>query len=182
MQSYSIPIPNEKAATYKVVTFIISLINLIAFVYVLLRADEKMPIIFISGLLFSLAAVLLFVARRYFAGLKVVQPAVFILISSFCWIFTGIYLLGILLFSFSVISLLTSKALVITFNEEGILYPSFPVKMIGWQEVDFVMLKDDILTIELKNNKLMQFTLESEDAGLLDAGEFNAYCARQQVA
>ncbi len=182
MQSYSIPIPNEKAATYKVVTFIISLINLIAFVYVLLRADEKMRTIFLTGLLCSLVAVSLFVTYRYYAKFKWVNPVVFILISSLCWILAGIYVLGILLFTFSIISLYTSKALVITFNDEGILYPSFPVKMIGWQEVDFVILKDDILTIELKNNKLMQFTLESEVAALLDAGEFNAYCANQRVA
>jgi hypothetical protein len=182
MQSYCIPIPNEKAATYKVVTFIISLINLIAFSYVLLRGDGEMRILFLAGLLFSLAAVLLFVARRYYAKFKRVNPAVCLLISSFCWILAGVYLLGILLFSCSIVSLFTSKALVIVFNDEGILYPSFPVKMIGWQEVDFVILKDDILTIELKNNKLMQFTLESNIAGLLNAGEFNAYCARQQVA
>jgi ABC-type transport system involved in multi-copper enzyme maturation permease subunit len=182
MQSYCIPIPNEKAATYKVVTFIISLINLIAFLYVLLRGDSKLWILFLAGLLFSLVAVLLFVVNWYFAKIKWVNPAAFILISSLCWILAGIYVLGILLFIFSIISLYTSKALVITFTDEGILYPSFPVKMIGWQEVDFVILKDDILTIELKNNKLLQFTLESEVAALPDTGEFNAYCANQRLA
>jgi hypothetical protein len=56
------------------------------------------------------------------------------------------------------------------------MYPSFPVKKIAWAEVDFVMLKDDILTIELLNNKLIQFTLNKQLASAIDADRFNRFC------
>ncbi len=129
------------------------------------------------GLLFGIAAVGLFVTQRYFGIARNLQPAIFLLLSSQCWIFAGIYYVGLVLLIFSALSLLTVKKLVICFMEEGILYPSFPVRLINWNEVDFVVLKDDILSIELKNNKLMQFTLENNATQGLEAGEFNAYCA-----
>ena len=67
------------------------------------------------------------------------------------------------------------------FSENGITYPTFPTRSISWKEVDFVILKDDILTIEMKNNKLMQFTLEKHISSGINADEFNNFC-KQQLA
>jgi hypothetical protein len=179
--SYNISIPNEKAATYKVVTFIISLINLVAFVYVALRSGWDMGMILTIGLLLGLTGVMLFMIQRYGGVAKKLPPAIFLLLSSVCWLIAGIYFVGSMLLIFSLLSLLTIKTLVISFTEEGILYPSFPAKLIGWNEVDFVILKDDILSIELKNNKLMQFTLEKSVANGIDTGEFNSFCAHRKA-
>ncbi len=177
MQSYHIQIPNDKAATYKVVTFIISLVNFSAFVFLMLGSGKQPTIILSAGILSSFAAVIIFAVQRYTAAAKKVKPAILLLFCSFCWIFAGVYLPGIALLIFSVFSLLTIKPLIILFNEKGISYPSFPAKLILWQEVDFVILKDDILSIELKDNKLMQYTLNRDITASLDAEEFNRYCS-----
>jgi hypothetical protein len=181
IESYNIIIPNEKAATYKVVTFIISLINLVAFIYVAIRSGWDIGMILTIGLLSGLSGVMLFVIQHYWGMAKKIQPAIFLLLSSVCWLIAGMYFIGIMLFIFSLLSLLTIKPLVISFTGDGILYPSFPAKLIGWNEVDFVILKDDVLSIELKNNKLMQFTLEKSVANGIDAGEFNSFCARRKL-
>ena len=61
-----------------------------------------------------------------------------------------------------------NKEKVIIFSDDGIQYPSFPEKMYTWDEVDQVIWKDDILSIDLKNNKLMQFRIEKRFSETFD--------------
>jgi hypothetical protein len=51
-------------------------------------------------------------------------------------------------------------------------------KKINWGELNRVILKDDILTIDYKNNKLIQVHTDNEDDDdyEVQADEFNAYC------
>jgi hypothetical protein len=51
-------------------------------------------------------------------------------------------------------------------------------KTINWGELNRVILKDDILTIDYKNNKLIQVHTDTEDNDDYEVGadEFNAYC------
>lgn len=63
----------------------------------------------------------------------------------------------------------------IAFNEEGIVVNSIPKKEYGWNELNNVVLKDNILTIDFKNNKLIQKEIES-DASRQEENEFNTFC------
>ena len=51
-------------------------------------------------------------------------------------------------------------------------------KKINWNELNRVILKDDILTIDHKNNKLIQVHTDNQDDDDYEVGadEFNAYC------
>jgi hypothetical protein len=51
-------------------------------------------------------------------------------------------------------------------------------KKINWNELNRVVLKDDILTIDFKNNKLIQVYTDDEEDDEYEVGcdEFNAYC------
>ena len=62
----------------------------------------------------------------------------------------------------------------IGFDEEGLTLNSFPKKTYKWHEVNNVILKDGIITIDLYNNKIIQKELEDEADGL--EGEFNDFC------
>lgn len=63
----------------------------------------------------------------------------------------------------------------IAFNEEGIVVNTFPKKEYAWSALNNVVLKDNILTIDFKNNKLIQKEIES-DASQKDEQEFNGFC------
>ena len=100
-------------------------------------------------------------------------------ISALSWILIGFIWAGILVFIFALIGIFALKELKIDFNSDAIYYPSFPRKNIAWGKVSNLILKDNILTLDLKNNKLIQYTLnESENEGL-DETVFNTFVQQQ---
>ena len=62
----------------------------------------------------------------------------------------------------------------IAFDENEIVKNSFPKKRFSWSELNNVVLKDGLLTIDFKNNQLIQKELESNTTEALE-NEFNAY-------
>jgi len=63
----------------------------------------------------------------------------------------------------------------IGFDETGITFNSFPAKKYQWHEVSNVILKDDIITIDLYNNKIIQREIDSDTDEDMQK-EFNEYC------
>lgn len=182
MGSYSIQVPNEKAATYNLVSFIIVIINVFAFASAIVYENTgPSKILLIIGLITALHTLFLEVYRRYAKKPTGNRVEILMIICSLTWVFTSNYLPGVLLFLFSLSGLISPRKKIIHFSSDGIRYPSFPVKQLSWKEVDFVILKDDVLTIEMKNNRLMQFTLEKHVAAGLDPDEFNNFCREQLV-
>lgn len=63
----------------------------------------------------------------------------------------------------------------VAFDNEGIVINSLPKKQHRWAEVQNVVLKDGILTIDLRNNKLIQKPIESFTSDK-EEQEFNEFC------
>ncbi len=61
------------------------------------------------------------------------------------------------------------------FDDEGIVFNSFPEKKYPWNEVQNVVLKFGMLTIDLRNNKIMQGEVNDEVSKQVET-EFNEYC------
>ena len=91
----------------------------------------------------------------------------------------GNYFLGLLLLIFTAFGFFANKKKAILFSDEGIVYPSFPEKNYKWEEVSQVILKDDILTIDLKNNHLIQLNVNEASAREIDAPSFNSFCEKK---
>ncbi len=177
-ESYSIEIPNEKLPTYRVVTLIVSIINLLAFVYLALNAtrDYSSASLYV-GLGLSVVAVMMILVKRFGKALPDIWAAMVLVACALIWMVAGNILPGFLLMIFAMMSLVAQKQPVIHFEKAHIRYPSFPEKILLWTDVDFVMLKDDILTIEMKDNQLLQFTLQKSVAAPINAENFNCFCA-----
>jgi len=181
MNNYTIILPNEKAATYKVVTFIIAIMNLFAFVLMFIKSENTPLNTVLIPMGFSIMA---FPFISYFIfknARKVYSFDVSFLMSGFVWIFLGVVLPGILLFVFSIFVFYTNKAFKLEIGKDEIGYPSFPKKQYAWHEVDNLILKDNILTIDFKNNKLLQFTLNEADNKNLDEANFNRFVQEQMT-
>lgn len=180
MSTFSICIPNEKAATYKLVTFIIALMQIPAFAFVFFNVPAGPPFnLSIIGLLLSVMAFGMYLVKIYTSLLKPFRIEIAFIVFALIWFMMGYYLMPLLLLLFAILGFYTNKKMVIHFKKEGILYPSFPPKTLLWTAVDFVLLKDGILSIEMKDNRLMQFTLDESTANEIDSFSFNNFCKKQ---
>ena len=182
MNKYSIAIANEKAAVYKLITGIMIFINLLVFGFVFFNTtaitQKKISLLglFLNGIAITLFFLYNYSKTKYLKNYRVETA---LIISALLWLFIGKYLLSVLLICFSIMGFYTNKKLTIQFSENGILYPSFPAKLFLWVRVEQVMLKDDILTIDMKNNKLLQFAIDKKNTVAIDEAEFNKFCREQ---
>ena len=176
MSSYPICIPNEKAATNKLVTFIIALLQVPAFAFVFFNVPAG-PEFNLSkfGLLLSVMTFSGYLVKIYSSRLKSFRIEIAFIVFALIWFMIGYYLMALLLLFFAIFGFYTNKKLIIHFKKEGILYPSFPPKTLLWTSVDFVLLKDGILSIEMKDNRLMQFTLDESTVNEIDSFSFNNF-------
>jgi len=179
MRSYTILLPNEKAKTYRYVTLFILLVNCLVFGFVYFHATgERMSTTSLWGTILSFTSLVLFIIHFFTGKLSSYRPGISFIILSIFWFMLGNYLLGIFILFFAVTGFYAGKKFNVVFTESGITYPSFPEKKYGWNEVSNVMLKDNVLTIDLKNNKLIQAVIEKGSAGQVNENDFNEFCAK----
>jgi len=94
---------------------------------------------------------------------------------AFSWLIEGYWWLSILLAVFVLFDILAHRKLVVTISEKIITLPSIFKKEVEWNELNNLILKDELLTIDFKNNKLFQHIItNSEDE--VDEKEFNDFC------
>jgi hypothetical protein len=104
---------------------------------------------------------------------------------------TGIYLFNagrnILLYGAGILILLLMfyalirKELRVTVNKKQIVYPSIPVKKISWPSVSNLILKEGLLTIDMKNNRIIQQYIDDAKT-TVDERIFNEFCSQQLKA
>ncbi len=176
-ESFSIEIPNEKLPTYRLVTLIVCIINLLAFIYLALNEPPGYAaLVLYIGVALSAGAFAAVMLKRFNKNIADFWAAAALLACALIWMQAENYLPGLLLIVFASMSLVAQKTPVIHFEKAQIRYPSFPEKQFQWNAVDFAMLKDDILTIEMKDNRLFQFTLDKKMAARVDSTLFNKFC------
>ena len=86
--------------------------------------------------------------------------------------------LAILFFGMALLERPVNVAQEIGFNDEGITFNSFPKRFIAWDKISNVVLKDDLLTIDYKSNKLFQKEIDP-GTELSVEKEFNSFCAQR---
>lgn len=176
MKEYIIYLPNEKTRTYQLVTMIIFLINAFVFgMFFMNTADSHVKSISGGGAMMSILSLGFFIINIYTKRLSSYRTEISFIIIAFFWLLLGKYLVAAFIFLFAITGFYTSRKFKVIFSADKILYPSFPVKTFLWSEVNNVILKDGVLTIDLKNNKLIQAVIE-EGSDETDEQEFNEFC------
>ncbi len=66
----------------------------------------------------------------------------------------------------------------LAFDPAGVVINTFPKKYYPWADIQNVIIKDDIITVDFKNNKLIQKEI-NEPVTAAITQEFNAFCMEQ---
>lgn len=177
MDSYHITLTQEKAGTYRLVTLLVSIINCLVLGKVYLGiSDSRSGNIALIGLIIAIAGLAFFIFNHYTRFKSSFRIEISFIITAICWIVLGKILVAAFLLVFAVLGFYANRIPVIHFSDAGILYPSFPPRKIPWSEVSSVLLKDDILTIDLRNNQLFQLNIPAESNTTLKETDFNKSC------
>jgi hypothetical protein len=179
MQQFQITLKNEKARLYNQLSWLIIIIHIVIFIYLSLFSAGRN----IRGISIAILILLAFCffLKYYFRKTKWqigFHPFFFLLISG--WIGMSQYWLAAIPFIFDLMYTITTRKFNVTFSKETITYPSFPVKKIRWNEVSNIILKDGLLTIDFKNNKIIQQHIE-ETGNPVNEKEFNDFCSGQLI-
>lgn len=182
MDKISVVIPNEKKSSYKLSIFFIAIINMIGFLYFIVNnAFGSLSYVFaFLGFISILPPLCAYFIFKKSQDTHLAQIVIGILFASVCWMFEGLFSVGLLNMAFAIFGIKIIRKLEIVFSEIGVVYPSFPKKTFTWIEVEQVILKDGMLTIDLKNNKLIQFVI-SEKENKLDELQFNKFCNQLKI-
>lgn len=90
-------------------------------------------------------------------------------------LFFGKFIPATLLFIMSGIGYFMRKDLSFSFGDDEIIFNIFPKKNIEWSQLNNVILKDGILTMDFKNNRLLQEIVLIKDIDFTEA-DFNNFC------
>lgn len=99
-----------------------------------------------------------------------------IIFAALCWlILPGGFYIGLLLFVAAFLERQSHIPVEVGMDKDGITLNHFPVKFYNWQLIERCLVKDGILTIDYKNNKLYQRHIASSISAEEET-ELNNYC------
>jgi len=172
---YRLELKNEKLRFYRSFAVFLFVLNFVAIGLMLTptgsRATSTLLIEIISSIIFLGYGSYLIIRGRaglLFEGLMII----------FCigWIWMGhwwpaaVNVVLVILYRSSV------RVPVVELNSRFLRYPSFPLKEIPWNEIENVILKDGLLTIDLRNNRLIQQMLAAPGDNSPNETEINEFC------
>jgi hypothetical protein len=172
---YRIILRNNKIRSYHFIALLIVFFNLAVFIF-LLFSDKYFYNAAAS--LFLIAAWCLYrmyVAKKYKSGFYMDEVSFFILAG--CWVALQNYAIVIGCVVMGILYYFSLQKLSFLFNETSVKKMTFPSVEYSWSKFANVILKDNILTLDFDNNKLIQLEIENEKD--INESEFNEFIQRQ---
>ena len=160
--------------------FLFFLHIIVAAVFVLNTNDNKVRIsIYVLLGFYALIGIVYFFYRTYNRALETLSLILALLYANFWFQHVGIIAALIFAAIYMVVSLVKGKRTTVLFSEEEIqLTRVFKTVVFPWAEMQNVILKDNLLTIDFKTNKIIQVEIV-ESARAVDEAEFNRFCKEQ---
>ena len=178
MKKFELSLKNEKQRSYLRFSWLMIIANLAFFVY--LSASTWFENI--GPLLYVLLAIIAILVIHFSKEQKKKRRLYIVfLIIILGWINTRVYWwMAIPISTIMILDEIARREFVVKVFSDKIMYPSFPYREIKWEELSNVILKDRILTIDFKNNKIIQHEVPGEQGDYdSEEKEFNDFCKQQ---
>ena len=176
MQDFTIILRNEKTGKYNTIAWLFILFNIAASIWIAIAKKDTGTTGFIYILL--PAFLVLFLHYRHLKNVNKNRFDFSFLVLAFPWIFLKLFWVAAIVFLVSILYGIAIRALVVYAGTDKIIYPSFPKRTIQWKELSNIILKDGLLTIDFKNNTIIQQLIERTEHPVNEK-EFNDFCSKQ---
>ena len=177
MKKYEIVLQNKKQEIYPLISWLIIALNCLCFIFVGIANFAKPIYPFTAAALLGLVFLIHFIYKDRIKNGNTAFTVCFIIVL-LTWLIIGFYPaagINLLLFFFQDS---THRRFLIQVGRDNIIFPSFPKKIIQWNQLNNVVLKDDLLTIDFKNNRIIQQLVDkTEDP--VNEKEFNDFCSQR---
>ena len=161
MQQFEIEIKNEKKKSYRLFNWFALVISLAGFSFLLFYNDWFVEAV--GGIIIVVVYLLTRLYRRR------IHKAIYLFddhgylffILSIGWFGLQKYWVTALCLLLGIVYQAAMQKITFIFKKEGILKINFPKREIEWETLQNVVLKDQILTIDFKNNRIIQGEINS---------------------
>ena len=170
MQQFEIILKNEKVKLYRNIAWIFLLLNFAVFIFLIFFDVYRYP-----ALAFTVALGIYLLMRWYL--FKNSKATIFLdefvfFIPAAGWFGLHSYLIAIGCLLMGILYKLSLQQIKFVFSRGQIAKMNFPKKEFDWGEFNNVILKDNVLTLDFKNNKIVQADVESKDITEVDFNSF----------
>jgi hypothetical protein len=171
MQQFEIIVKNEKTKSYNKIALINLLLNFVIFSFLLFYYEFQMIA------LSSILALGLYVLLRWYVFKKQQATQFFdefvFFIPAMCWFGFRSYALMIILILMGFLFKFSMQKIKFVFSRQSVIKTNFPKKEFDWNLFSNVVLRDNILTLDFKNNRLIQAEIEEPEK--IDQQDFNDF-------
>lgn len=179
-RQYTVIIKNERYARIKI--FQIIFLSVLAVIFCVIGYFENdmfnfaWPCFICFSLFFA-------INQEHFKHNKFLQSTNFLLIGFLFAVAGSFFMLEwwitVLFFIITILQLFIKSQYEIEVNENSVFLKIFPQKNVGWQSLQNVIIKDDLLTIDYNNNKIFQAEIMPLLSKIGSEKEFNDFCRLQ---
>ncbi|MEO6683602.1 MAG: hypothetical protein ABIN48_12340 [Ginsengibacter sp.] len=172
MRQFEIEIKNEKKKNYRFINWFALLGSLAGFGILLFSAD------WLIESLGAIVILLIYILTRIYRRRKhnmipfFDEKGYFFFVLCIGWLGLQNYLVAAICLVLGVVYQTAMQKISFLFNKELVTKTNFPKREIEWQDIENVVLKDNILTIDFKNNHIIQGEINSTG---INEKEFNLF-------
>jgi hypothetical protein len=173
-EQFTVILRNEKIPLHRKLALAFKVINLIIFMLFLFSGNTLF-----AGIVGIVVIVSYFIYKNRQYKQKhlynMVGPKLFYLLT-IVWFLQNVFV-AIFIFLTGVLLKFSTQPFKYVFTEDGIVRDFFPVKVYAWSEMNSVILRDGILTLDFKNNHLIQLSVENIEE--IEISAFNEFSNKQ---
>lgn len=174
---YSFTLKDNNQKAYKLFTWFLFFLHIAAGMFALSTDDYKVKLsIYIMLGFYALLSTVYYFYRKHPKALETFSLIMALMYANF-W-FQQVGILAVIVFAvvFITVTVVKGKTTTVLFTDEGVhLTRVFKTVIFPWTEMDNVMLKDNLVTIDFKTNKIIQVEIV-ENNRMVDETEFNLFC------
>lgn len=172
---FEITLKNEKIKSYRTIALIVVLLNVAIFLLMLFYDSYRYQAglaILLTGIYFLIR---FYFSKKYQEENFPDQASLFVLAG--CWVGLQNYYMVAAMVITGILYLLALQKITILFTAEKVMKPGFPRKQYLWNGFNNVIIKDQLLTLDFKNNHLFQAVIKEPEN--LNEKEFNLFAQAQ---
>jgi len=176
---YVVTLKRDNEKRIDLISFLLCLLSVLAFIFQQLRTAEFS--LFLSGAAILIAGGIIANFNSAKKGNRI-RYKNWLLIAGLSWLaMPYLQWLSILFFILAFLEYQAKYPLEIGFSNDTIVINTLFKKKFSWNDFNNVVLKDGLLTLDFKNNKLFQKEALEDEEDDADEDEFNDYCRQQLI-